>query len=101
MRMAHQGDILHVEGIKAPVLVCSKDFFNQSSMIVACPLLETGQEGPLHISVQTEQARTALVHCEKLALLDLSLRGWKKADRLPLSQFWEISDAIQGIFDYL
>ena len=101
MKTAHQGDILKVEGIRPSVLVCSKDFFNHSGMIVACPLLELGTEGPLHFSVKTEKDQTALVHCEKLTLLDLSARGWKKTDRLPLSQFWEISDAIQGIFDYL
>ena len=84
-----------------PVLVCSKDFFNQSGMILACPLLNSASEGPLHISVQTEKELTTLIHCEKLTLLDLSVRSWKKTDRLSLSQFLEISDAIQSIFDYL
>lgn len=41
------------------------------------------------------------IQCEKLALLDLSVRGYKKVDRLPLSDMMNVSDAIQGIFEYL
>lgn len=96
----HQGDILQIEKIKPPVLVVSKDFFNKSGEIIGCPIYETGTEGPLHISIQTEEI-TGYVQCEKLALLDLNIRGYKKIDRIPLSDVINITDAIQGIFDYL
>ena len=39
--------------------------------------------------------------CEKLALLDMSFRGYKKVDRLPISEMINVSDAIQGIFEYI
>ena len=38
------------------------------------------------------------IQCEKLALLNLSIRGYKKVDRLPASEMMNVSDAIQGIF---
>lgn len=38
------------------------------------------------------------IQCEKLALLNLSIRGYKKVDRLPVSEMMNVSDAIQGIF---
>ena len=38
------------------------------------------------------------IQCEKFALLDLSIRGYKKVDRLPISEMINVSDAIQGIF---
>ena len=41
------------------------------------------------------------IQCEKLALLDLSIRGYKKVDRLPISEIINVSDAIQGIFEYI
>ena len=41
------------------------------------------------------------VQCEKLALLDLSIRGYKKVDRLAVSEMINVSDAIQGIFEYI
>lgn len=101
MKMPHQGDVLKVEGIRPPVLVCSKDFFNESRQILVCPLLEPTVPGPLHISVQTEKGQSLMAHCEKLTLLDLAVRGWKKNDRLSLFQIMDICDAIQSIFDYL
>ena len=32
----HQGDILKIERIKKPVLIVSKDFFNQTFEIIGC-----------------------------------------------------------------
>lgn len=92
-----QGDILKVEGIKSPVLVASKDFFNQSGEIIACPILKNSTEGPLHISVDAY----GYVQCEKLALLDMNVRGYSKMGSLPLASVIDITDAIQGIFDYI
>ncbi len=41
------------------------------------------------------------IQCEKLALLDLSVRGCKKIDELPISEIINVSDAIQSIFEYI
>ena len=41
------------------------------------------------------------IHCEKLALLDLTIRGYRKIDRLPFSEMINVSDAIQSIFEYI
>lgn len=95
-----QGDILKVEGIRRPVLVASKDFFNRSGMIIGCPVFSDETEGPLHIFVKGDETR-GYVHCEKLALLDMTRRGYVKTDHLYMSDIMEISDAIQGIFDYI
>lgn len=100
MEQLHQGDILKVEKIKHPVLVVSKDFFNTSGEIIGCPIVNHSGPGPLHIWMSTESIE-GYVHCEKLALLDLSVRGYKKAERLPISEMMNISDAIQGIFEYI
>ena len=70
----HQGDILKIERIEHPVLVVSKNFFNSSGEIIGCPIYENSTESPLHIGVVTKEIR-GLVQCEKLALLDLSVRG--------------------------
>lgn len=41
----HQGDIVKIERVKSPVLVTSKEFFNQTGEIVGCPIF-SGQCGP-------------------------------------------------------
>lgn len=100
MGILHQGDILKIEKIKHPVLVVSKDFFNQSGEIIGCPIIRNSIPGPLHIWTAAEGTE-GYIQCEKLALLDLSIRGHKRVGRLPLSERMNISDTIQGIFDYL
>ena len=98
--MVHQGDILKIEKIAPPVLVVSKDFFNRSGEIIGCPILEKSIEGPLHIFVSTEET-CGFVQCEKMTLLDLTIRGFSKVDRLALPDVIDITDAIQGIFEYI
>lgn len=100
MAALHQGDILKIEKIKHPVLVVSKDFFNTSGEIIGCPIMKDSMPGPLHIWMSTDE-NEGYIQCEKLALLDLSIRGHKKIDRLPLSEMMNVSDAIQSIFEYI
>ena len=100
MEYLHQGDILKIEKIKHPVLVVSKDFFNTSGEVIGCPIIADSVPGPLHIWMSTERTE-GYIQCEKLALLDLDVRGYKKVDSLPISEMINVSDAIQGIFEYI
>lgn len=94
-----QGDIIKIEHIKQPVLVVSKDFFNSTGQIIGCPIYSDSLEGPLHIQISTKEM-FGYVQCEKIALLDIKVRGYSKIGNLELKDIINISDAIQGIFDY-
>lgn len=96
----HQGDIVKVERIKSPVLVTSKDFFNQTGEIIGCPIFYDNVAGPLHIKIKTDITE-GYVQCEKLTLLDLNVRGFSKIDRISMADIINITDVIQGIFDYI
>ncbi|MEE0956015.1 MAG: type II toxin-antitoxin system PemK/MazF family toxin [Eubacterium sp.] len=98
--MLNQGDIIKVENIKVPIFVASKDFFNRTNEIIGCPIYNTGTEGPLHIKVSGRK-RKGIVQCEKLALLDLNARGYSVLDRCSISDSMNVTDTIQGIFDYI
>ncbi len=100
MGVLHQGDILRIENIKHPVLVASKDYFNTTGAIIGCPIIKESKPGPLHIWMATDK-NEGYIQCEKLALLDLSIRGHKIIDRLPVIEMINISDAIQSIFEYV
>ncbi len=95
-----QGDIIKVEKIKFPVLIVSKDFFNESGEIIGCPIYEESTVSPLHIEITTKEI-TGYVQCEKLALLDLTVRGYKRVDKVTMENRIDIADAVQGIFDYI
>lgn len=96
----HQGDIVTIEKIKSPVLVASKDFFNQTGEIVGCPIFQDSTVSPLHIKIKTDYME-GYVQCEKLALLDLNARGFFKIDRISAADIINITDVIQGIFDFI
>lgn len=96
----HQGDIVKIERIKSPVLVTSKDFFNQTGEIVGCPIFQDSTDSPLHIKIKTDSTQ-GYVQCEKLALLDINVRGFLKIDSISMADIINITDAIQGIFDYV
>ncbi|MCD7708404.1 MAG: type II toxin-antitoxin system PemK/MazF family toxin [Clostridiales bacterium] len=99
-REIRQGDLLSVERIALPVLVVSKDFFNSSGEIIGCPIMQESSQSPLHIYISAGDVE-GYVQCEKMALLDLNLRGHKKIGAISFADKINIADAIQGIFDYI
>ena len=74
--------------------------FNTSGEIIACSILSDSVKEPLHILISTTEVE-GYVQCEKLVLLDLSVRGYKKINRIRLEDKMNIADAIQGIVEYL
>ncbi|MCR4831288.1 MAG: type II toxin-antitoxin system PemK/MazF family toxin [Pseudobutyrivibrio sp.] len=95
-----QGDILKIEKIKVPVLVVSKNYFNESGEIIGCPIYEDGELGPLHIRISDEEDG-GIVHCEKMKLFDLRVRGCTKVGNISINAIMDITDTIQGICDYV
>lgn len=94
-----QGDILSIERIKGAVLVVSKNFFNQSEQVIACPIVSNAAADPLHIEIVTDEVQGCVL-CEQMKLLDLRYRGYKKISRVKYADIINITDAIQAIFDY-
>ena len=99
MFAVEQGDILLVEGVVTPVLVVSKNFFNRTEQVIACPIRKKARPDPLHIEVCADDFR-GIVLCEQMKLLDLHARGYKKISSLPAAAIMDVIDAVQGIFDY-
>lgn len=90
---------MSIEKINSPVLVVSKNFFNQTEQIIGCPVLPRASEDPLHIYVSMKDL-SGIVLCEQMKLLDLRSRGFKKTAELKVEDTMNIADAIQSIFDY-
>lgn len=96
---ARQGDILWLEKEKQYVLVLSRDFFNQSGMSVVCPLRDRADPDALHIRIHSDiYTGTALI--EHLRSLDLQAVNYRKISGISYEQIRDISDAVQGIFDF-
>ena len=96
---AEQGDLLRINGIFHQVLVVSNNYFNESDMVVVCPVVNNAMEGPLHIKLRIDEA-DAYVLCEQLKLIDLKTRRFSKTGAVLHYDVLNTTDAIIGIFDY-
>ncbi len=94
-----QGDIIKAEGLKGCYLIASKNFFNLTEQAILCPIVEDTFPDPLHIAIKTEEVEGTVL-CEQMRLVDLRYRGFKRIDRIPYEMIIDVTDAIQGIFDY-
>ena len=96
-----QGDIIKVTGLKGNFVIVSKNaFINSTNVFHVCPLIDKNISGPLHIFVRGKNNTEGTVICEQVKLLDLFERGCSKIDRLGYGDIMNISDAIQGVFEY-
>ena len=96
-----QGDIIKIRGFSALFLIVSKNAFIRSTgMFHVCPFLSSGAAGPLHIPAAGSNGTSGLAVCEQIKLIDPSSRSCFRTDRVPYSVMMDISDAIQGIFEY-
>jgi mRNA interferase MazF len=96
-----QGDLIQVSGFKNLFLIVSKNAFIRAvHMFHVCPVLKNVAEGPLHIPIKGINEYSGTVICEQLKLIDPSERACIRKDRLSYAATVNISDAIQGIFEY-
>ena len=100
MMKAEQGDILKIVSIPYPVVVVSKNFFNESGMVMACPILPKAVPGPLRIWCENIK-NPGYVYCEQVRVVDLNARRFSKVDSIRYDDLMDIVDVIQGIFDYV
>ena len=99
MDHVRQGEVIRTVSDRFDILVLSKDFFNAFGMAMVCPVVSRAAPDPLHIPVKTSQYE-GIAMLEHLKSLDLSSRHYRRLDQIPFEQIQNISDAVQGIFDY-
>lgn len=99
MEQISQGEILQLENGRMHVLVLSREFFNRSGLAVVCPVVEKTFEDALHTAVRTDSF-SGIAQLEHLHSMDLNARYYRRVSVIPFAQMQDISDAVQGIFDY-
>jgi mRNA interferase MazF len=96
-----QGDIIKISGFQNKFLIVSKNAFIKATKVIhVCPIIQNIPEGPLHIRVDGKIKETGIVACEQIKLIDPSVRGCGIIDSIPYDTIMNVSDALQGIFEY-
>ena len=97
----YQGDIIRISKLPDRYLIVSKNAFIRSAGVFhVCPVLKTLKEGPAHIKIHGYHGEEGVVVCEQIKFTDPSVRSCMKTDSISYDQIMNISDVIQGIFEY-
>lgn len=91
--MVKQGDIIklnfdpqagHEQAGYRPAVVISNNFFNiKTNLAIVCPITNTDNKFPLHVSLDQRTKTTGVVLCEHIKALDLSQRNHKVIEKIP------------------
>ena len=97
-----QGELIRIEGWKGRLfIVVSKNaFIRATGCFHICPVLKELPEGPLHTRIRGKNGTEGIAVCEQLKLIDPAKRSCTRKDSLPYAQIMNLSDALQGIFEY-
>ncbi len=97
-----QGDIVRISDYKKRlfVVVSKNAFIKATGIIHVCPMIEGIPAGPLHIPACGRKAMSGTVICEQIKAIDPNARVCTIVDLLSYEDIMNISDAVQGIFEY-
>ena len=97
---ANQGDIIILEDKNIPLLVVSKNIFNETGQVLVCPIINNKTNSPIHVYIE---GRTVVgeVYCEQIRHLDIVCRRYRRIDEIGLNKIMPITDIIQGLVDYI
>ncbi len=94
--MIEQGDIIKIEGIRLPALVVSKNLYNESGHVIACPIVP----GPVSGTFAYPIPKDDFVLYDNLRQFDLETRGYTVTGKVPLADLIRITDRAQSLLDY-
>ena len=102
MNVFTQGDIIKIQSIKNQlfVIVSKNAFIKATAFFHVCPMLSSYPAGPLHIYCTGKNGTTGTVICEQVKLIDPNSRNCVKIDLLSYNDIVNVSDAVQGMFEY-
>lgn len=98
----YQGDIIKINGFKRQlfVIVSKNAFIRATGIFHVCPLIPGIPAGPIHLEVKGKKSEEGTVICEQIKAIDPRARGCNRVDMLSYESIMNVSDAIQGIFEY-
>ena len=102
--MVNQGDIIkvnfnpqkgHEQAGYRPAVVISNNFFNQkTNLAIICPITNTDNKFPLHISLDSRVKTTGVILCEHVKALGLNARPHTIVEQLPKDILSKVIDVV-------
>lgn len=98
-----QGDVIKIDGFRSHFLIVSNNAFIQAAKVFhICPIIEAGRgaAGPLHIAITGNNGEKGIAICEQIKMIDPSARACSRVDAVSYGAIMDVSDAVQGMFEY-
>lgn len=74
----------HEQAGYRPAVVISNNIFNQkTNLSIVCPITNTNNQFPLHVSLDGRTKTTGVILCEHIKALDLKSRTFQEIEILP------------------
>lgn len=98
--MVEQGDIITIRDIRYPMLVVSKDTYNKTGHLIACPILPPQDGKGVCVSIEVPTI-SGYVMCDNPRQFDWSARGVFIKGHAPLAVILTVLDMIQSLFEFI
>ncbi len=97
-----QGDMITIDGFHNRIflIVSNNTFIRSTGFFHVCLIENKMEEGPLHIPVIGRNHTAGIAVCEQIKLIDPGVRACRVVDHIPYGMNMDVSDAIQGMFEY-
>ncbi|MCR5256081.1 MAG: type II toxin-antitoxin system PemK/MazF family toxin [Acetatifactor sp.] len=82
------------------MIISKNAFIKATGIFHVCPILTDVHAGPVHIPVCGKNGESGTVICEQIKAIDPKVRVCKRVDILAYEDIMNVSDTIQGIFEY-
>lgn len=95
------GDIIKINGKNNYFVVVSNNTFNRySSIFYVCPVVDDALMGPFHVDIKGRNGICGTIICENVLPINSASTVYRQVDNIPYMQVMEISDILQGVFEY-
>lgn len=91
--MVKQGDIIKVSfdpnsgheqaGYRPALVVSNNEFMKRTKLAIVCPITNTDNSFPLHVTLDTRTSTTGVILCEHVRTLDLQSRKSRFVEKVP------------------
>ena len=85
----------HEQAGYRPAVVISNNVFNEKAKLsIVCPITNTNNYFPLHISLDNRTKTTGVILCEHIRALDLNSMKYEEVEKLPDDILRQVIDTV-------
>ena len=92
----------HEQAGYRPAIVISNDIFNEKTKLsIVCPITNTDNNFPLHVSLDERTKTTGVILCEHIRTLDLESRKYQEVEKVPKDILNHVIDIVYAEIEEL